>query len=166
MIVEATLQSRIAEMGAALNASLKGKNPLFISVLNGAFVFAADLIRHFEGDCEIAFVRLASYSGTQSSGQVKTVVGLDHKLKDRHLVVVEDIVDTGRTLHYFLEELRAQEPASIQTVALLRKPDALQFDLPVEQVGFDIGDRFVVGYGLDYNGLGRNLPEIYCLASN
>lgn len=161
MLSEARVQARVSELGQALTERLAGKTPLFISILSGAFVFASDLIRAFEGDCEVGFVKLASYVGTRSSGDVQTVMGLQKDLADRHLVVVEDIVDTGRTLHFFLDHLRQQQPASICTVTFLRKPEAAQFAVPVDFVGFDIEDKFVVGYGLDYDGLGRNLPGVY-----
>jgi len=161
---EAQVQERVREIGTALKHEYRDKKPLFISILSGAFVFAADLIRTFGDDCEVGFVKLASYSGTRSSGDVQTVMGLEKDLRDRHLIVVEDIVDTGRTLHFFLEHLRAQQPASVCTVSFLRKPDAAAFPVLVDHVGFDIEDRFVVGYGLDYDGLGRNLPGIYQLA--
>lgn len=163
LISEEAVQERVAALGQELTQRLYGKKPLFISILSGAFVFAADLIRAFDSHCEIGFVKLASYTGTRSSGDVQTVMGLDKDLKGRHLVVVEDIVDTGRTLHFFLEHLRAQQPASICTVAFLRKPDALQFPVQVDLTGFDIEDKFVVGYGLDYDNLGRNLSGIWQL---
>jgi hypoxanthine phosphoribosyltransferase len=163
LISEEAIQDRVCVLGQELTDRYRGKNPLFISILSGAFVFASDLIRAFDSHCEIGFVKLASYTGTRSSGDVQTVMGLDKDLRDRHLVVVEDIVDTGRTLHFFLEHLRAQQPASICTVTCLRKPEAAQFPVPVEFVGFDIGDKFVVGYGLDYDGLGRNLAGIWQL---
>lgn len=162
---EDVVQARVRALGADLTQQLNGKKPLFISILSGAFVFAADLIRAFEGDCEIGFVKLASYAGTRSSGDVQTVMGLDKNLHGRHLVVVEDIVDTGRTLHFFLEHLRAQGPASICTVAFLRKPEAALFPVDTDLVGFDIEDKFVVGYGLDYESLGRNLPGVWQLKS-
>jgi hypoxanthine phosphoribosyltransferase len=161
LITEEAIQDRVRALGQELTDRYRGKNPLFISILSGAFVFASDLIRAFDSHCEIGFVKLASYSGTRSSGDVQTVMGLDKDLKDRHLVVVEDIVDTGRTLHFFLEHLRAQSPASVSVVTFLRKPDAALFPVPVDQVGFDIEDKFVVGYGLDYDGLGRNLSGIW-----
>jgi len=164
MLSEAEVQARVKVLGAALTEGLSGKNPLFISILSGAFVFASDLIRAFDDDCEVGFVKLASYVGTRSSGDVQTVMGLEKDLRGRHLVVVEDIVDTGRTLHFFLDHLRQQQPASICTVAFLRKPEAAQFPVPVDFVGFDIEDKFVVGYGLDYDGLGRNLPGVFRLA--
>jgi len=160
MLSEAEVQARVRVLGELLTERFQGKTPLFISILSGAFVFASDLIRAFQGDCEVGFVKLASYVGTRSSGDVQTVMGLEKDLRDRHIVVVEDIVDTGRTLHFFLEHLRSKEPASICTVAFLRKPEAAQFPVPVDYVGFDIEDQFVVGYGLDYDGLGRNLPGV------
>ena len=163
LISEEEIQDRVRVLGQELTDRYRGKKPLFISILSGAFIFASDLIRAFDSHCEIGFVKLASYTGTRSSGDVQTVMGLDKDLRDRHLVVVEDIVDTGRTLHFFLEHLRAQQPASICTVTCLRKPEAAQFPVPVEFVGFDIGDKFVVGYGLDYDGLGRNLAGIWQL---
>ena len=163
LYTEKQVQQRVQELGAALTKQYKNKKPLFVSILSGAFVFAADLMRAFDGNCTVGFVKLASYSGTQSTGQVQTVMGLENDLKGRHIIVVEDIVDSGRTLHYFLEHLREQKPASICTVALLRKPDAIKFPIEVEYAGFDIDDRFVVGYGLDYEGLGRNLPGVYQL---
>jgi hypoxanthine phosphoribosyltransferase len=166
MIPQAHVEQRVADMGAALSRELAGETPFFISILSGAFVFAADLIRHFEGPCEVSFVKLASYVGTQSTGAIQNVMGVQDNIEGRHVVVVEDIVDTGRTLHYFLEQLRALRPASVRTVALLRKPTALQFSVPVEHVGFDIEDLFVIGYGLDYEGYGRNLTGIYQIKDN
>lgn len=159
----AQVQARVCELGVALTQQHRESNPLFVSILSGAFVFAADLIRAFEGHCEVGFVKLASYAGTHSTGDVQTIMGLEKDLRGRHIVVVEDIIDTGRTLHFFLEHLRQQQPASLSTVAFLRKPDALEFPVTVEHVGFDIENRFVVGYGLDYDGWGRNLPGIFVL---
>jgi len=160
---EKQVQDRVRELGAEITDLYKGKTPLFISILSGAFVFASDLMRAFDGDCEVSFVKLSSYAGTKSSGSVQTVMGLEKDLHGRHLIVVEDIVDTGRTLHFFIDHLRQQNPASICTITFLRKPDAAEFPVAVDYVGFDIENRFVVGYGLDYEGLGRNLPGIYQL---
>jgi len=157
------LRQCIQQMGAALTTDYKGRNPLFLGVLNGAFVFAADLLRACDMDCEISFIRLSSYAGTQSSGSVATVIGLQMDVTGRDVVIVEDIVDSGRTLHEFLPELWKLEPASVRIAALLLKPDALEFDVNVDYIGFEIPSRFVVGYGLDYNGLGRNLPDIWQL---
>lgn len=161
---ESRVQARVRELGAELTRRYRDKNPLFISILSGAFVFASDLMRAFDGNCEVGFVKLKSYTGTRSSGDVQTVMGLEKDLKDRHLIVVEDIVDTGRTLHFFLDHLWQQQPASVCTVTFLRKPDALQFPIQVDYTGFDIENRFVVGYGLDYENLGRNLPGVYQLS--
>ncbi len=163
LITEQVLQERVYALGQELKETLGDKKPLFISILSGAFVFAADLMRAFESNCEVGFVKLASYSGTRSTGDVQTVMGLDKDLSGRHLVVVEDIVDTGRTLHFFLNHLREKNPASVTTVAFLRKPEVVAFPIKMDLVGFDIEDKFVVGYGLDYDGLGRNLRSIYVL---
>lgn len=161
---EEEVAARVQALGQDLTERFRGKNPLFISILSGAFVFASDLIRAFDSHCEVSFVKLSSYSGTQSTGEVQTVMGLDKALRDRHLVVVEDIVDSGRTLSKFLEHLQTLQPASICTVAFLRKPDAIQFPVQLDLVGYDIEDKFVVGYGLDYDGLGRNLSGVWQLA--
>lgn len=160
---EQQVQTRVHELGAMLTERFAGKNPLFISILSGAFVFASDLIRAFKSDCEVGFVKLSSYKGTQSTGSIQTVMGLEKELTGRHVIVVEDIVDTGRTLHFFLELLQQQNPASISPVTFLRKPEAAAFPVQVDFVGFDIEDKFVVGYGLDYESLGRNLPGVYQL---
>lgn len=164
LISEEDVQSRVRELGAALTATCCDLNPLFISILSGAFVFASDLIRAFDGHCEVGFVKISSYSGTQSTGNVQTVMGLEKDLRGRHIIVLEDIIDTGRTLHYFLGHLEAQSPASVRVVAFLRKPTALEFPVENALVGFDIENRFVVGYGLDYDGLGRNIPGVWQLS--
>lgn len=164
LLPERQVQARVEELGAALTQRYAGRNPLFISILSGAFVFASDLIRAFKSDCEVGFVKLSSYRGTRSSGAIQTVMGLEKDLRGRHVIVVEDIVDTGRTLHFFLGELQKQEPASICAVTFLRKPEAAAFPVQVDLVGFDIEDKFVVGYGLDYEGLGRNLTGVYQLS--
>jgi hypoxanthine phosphoribosyltransferase len=163
LITPEAVQQRVLELGAELNERFAGANPLFIGILNGAFIFAADLVRAFEGACEISFVKLASYSGTKSAGDVRQLLGLEKNVEGRHLIIVEDILDTGRTLHHLSNDLMAQSPASLSIVAFLRKPSAAQFPVQADWVGFDIEDRFVVGYGLDYDGLGRNLPGIYVL---
>jgi hypoxanthine phosphoribosyltransferase len=161
MLSAGQIRDRVEVIGAALSARYSDRCPLFISILSGAFVFASDLIRAYRGPCEIGFVKLASYQGTRSSGDVQTVMGLEKNLAGRDLIVVEDIVDTGRTLHFFIDHLRAQSPASVCTVSLLYKPDALQYPVDLDYVGFEIPNDFVVGYGLDYDGLGRNLPDLY-----
>ncbi len=154
---------RVEALGAAIRNDLEDKAPLFIGVLDGAFIFAADLIRAADIPCEIAFVKLNSYSGTTSSGSVKETIGLNKPVEGRHVVIIEDIVDTGRTLKAFTELLQQKQPASLSIASLLLKPDALQFPLPVDYLGFKIPDKFVVGYGLDYEGGGRELKGIYQL---
>ncbi|HHM21586.1 MAG TPA: hypoxanthine phosphoribosyltransferase, partial [Bacteroidetes bacterium] len=153
-ISEKEIAEKTKELGQHITRLYKGKKPLFIGVMNGAFVFAADLIRHCHLECEIAFVRLSSYKGTKSSGKIETVYGLEMDIVGRHIIVVEDIVDSGRTLHYFLKYLREQNPASVSLTTLLFKPDALRFPLKLDHVGFEIPEKFVIGYGLDYDGIG------------
>ncbi|TND09956.1 MAG: hypoxanthine phosphoribosyltransferase [Bacteroidetes bacterium] len=160
-IPEAKILESIGQVAARINRDLEGKRPLFLVVLNGAFLFAADLLRHISLDCEVSFVKLASYHGTASSGAVKQLIGLNEQLKGRTVVIVEDIVDTGITLENIVDQLKAQEPGAIYTAALLFKPDAYKKNLPVDYVGMEIPNAFIVGYGLDYNGLGRNLRNIY-----
>lgn len=158
------IQKQIDRIAEELAQVYAGKNPVFIAVLNGSFMFASDLFKSLKFNAEICFIKLASYKGTKSSGNVVSVIGLDMSLKDRHVVVLEDIVDTGRTLTHFLPELENQQPASLKICALLHKPDATVFPVDIDFIGFTIPNRFVVGYGLDYDGYGRNIPEIYQLA--
>lgn len=162
---EEQIQERIQVMGKELAQQFASKNPLFVGVLNGAFIFMADLIRACPIDCEINFVRLNSYDGTQSSGTIATVLGLNQDIEGRHLIVVEDIIDTGTTMKDFLAFLQTKKPASITIVTLLFKPDALKYPIPIDYTGFEIPNKFVVGYGLDYNEQGRNLSNIYQLLS-
>lgn len=161
-----TIQQKIIEIADALNKDYDGKRPLFIAILNGSFMFAADLFKHLTVEAEICFIKLASYRGMKSSGHVTTAIGLDQDLFDRDVIIVEDIVDTGKTLHEFLPKLHHQQPRSFKIVTLLHKSEATQFPLTLDYTGFIIPDKFVVGYGLDYDGLGRNLKEIYQLSSN
>jgi hypoxanthine phosphoribosyltransferase len=158
-----TIASRIKEIAAELNKDYTGKKPLFIAILNGSFMFSSDLFKELNIDAEICFIKLASYKGTKSTGHVITAIGLDMDLFGRHVVILEDIVDTGKTLSEFLPQLRHQQPASMKIVALLHKPEATVFPIKIDYLGFSIPNKFVVGYGLDYDGLGRNIPEIYKL---
>ncbi len=160
---EETIQQRIKELAEEINKEHIGKRPLFIAILNGSFMFASDLFKQLTIDAEICFIKLASYKGTRSTGHVITAIGLDHDLFNRNVIIVEDIVDTGKTLNNFLPQLHHQHPASLRIVSLLHKPQATVFPIVVDYVGFVIPDKFVVGYGLDYDGLGRNLKEIYHL---
>lgn len=163
-IAAETIQQRIDELGVALRERYAGQRPLFIGILNGAFIFTADLVRAAELECEVTFMRLSSYAGLQSTGQVTTNLGLDIEIKDRHVILVEDIIDSGRTLYELTKKMREQGPASVAIATLLLKPDALQFPLEADFVGFSIPSKFVIGYGLDYNQAGRELKEIYQLA--
>jgi len=155
---------KVTAIATRIDKDYDGKKPLFIAILNGAFMFASDLFKHIKIDAEICFIKLASYKGTKSSGQVVTAIGLDIDLFNRHLIIIEDIVDTGKTLNVFLPQLKHQQPASLKIAALLHKPEAIIFPLHIDYLGFSIPKKFVVGYGLDYDGLGRNLAGIYQLA--
>jgi hypoxanthine phosphoribosyltransferase len=155
------IQAAIRTLAARINTDMESKVPVFIVVLNGAFIFAADLLKKVKIDCEIAFVKLSSYQGMESSGEVKEVIGLDISLKGRTVIIIEDIVDTGLTLNKFLEQVWKMEPADVKIAACLLKPDAFKMSFPVDYLCFSIPNEFVVGYGLDYDGLGRNSSDIY-----
>lgn len=161
---EKEIQEKVRIIAARLNEDYKDKHPLFIAILNGSFMFAADLFKYLSIEAEICFIKLASYSGMKSSGKVITAIGLDQDLFNRDVIIVEDIVDTGKTLNEFLPKLLHQQPRSLKIAALLHKPEAAQFDLTIDYIGFSIPNKFVVGYGLDYDGLGRNLKEIFQLS--
>jgi hypoxanthine phosphoribosyltransferase len=163
---EDAINSRVKELGAELRIRYAGQTPVFLGVLNGSFMFTADLARAFGEDCEVSFIKLASYRGTKSSGDVATLIGLETDLRNRHVIIVEDIVDSGKTLQVLLQELRQLQPASLEIAALLQKPEMLEHPIHVEYVGFSIPPHFVIGYGLDYNGLGRQYPAIYQLAKD
>ena len=160
-IPEKKIKARVAEVAAQISHDLEGKRPLFLAVLNGSFVFAADLLRGIETPCEISFVRMASYEGTSSTGAVKQLIGLKENIKDRTVVIVEDIIDSGLTMVHLLELLKEKQPADIKIAALLVKPGNLKVELDIPYCCFEIPNDFIVGYGLDYDGEGRNLPSIY-----
>jgi len=161
-ISEREILNRVSEIGAQLNLWNLGDNPLVISVLNGAFVFTSDLVRELAFTCEIAFIQLNSYDGTRSKGEiVMEGAQLGVPVKGRDIIIVEDIVDSGLTMFYLVKELQKRKPASIRIVTLLHKPEMQEFPLSLDAVGFAIPPEFVVGYGLDYRGLGRNLRSIY-----
>jgi len=160
---EETIQQRVKELAAAINKDYTGKRPLFIAILNGSFMFAADLFKHLTIEADICFIKLASYKGMKSSGKVVTSIGLEEDLFAKEVIILEDIVDTGKTLHNFFPKLLHQQPQSLKIVTLLHKPEATKYPLTLDYVGFEIPNKFVVGYGLDYDGLGRNLKEIYQL---
>ena len=160
---EALILEKIKELAAELNKDYANKKPLFIAILNGSFMFAADLFKELSIEAEICFIKLASYKGTKSSGQVITAIGLDIDITDRHVVILEDIIDTGKTMKEFLPQLKNQHPASLKIAILLHKPDATIYKIPIDYCCFTIPNKFVLGYGLDYDGLGRNIRELYQL---
>ena len=160
-LTEDKIKERVKEVGAQISADLKGKNPLFLAVLNGSFVFAADLLRSVDTPCEITFIRMSSYEGVSSTGTVKQLLGLKENIEGRTVVVVEDIVDSGLTMKELLALLDEKHPAEVHIASLLVKPGNLKVDLNIPYRCFDIPNDFIVGYGLDYDGYGRNLSNIY-----
>jgi hypoxanthine phosphoribosyltransferase len=159
-----TIQNRIQELANQINQDYANRQPHIVVVLNGAFIFAADLIKHLTIPCRITFIRVASYSATQSTGQLKQIIGLNESVKNEDLIVIEDIVDTGFTICEVCDQLKTQQPASLAIATLLFKPSALKKQVDLHYVGFEIDNQFVLGYGLDYDGLGRNTQDIYVLA--
>ncbi|HMH20527.1 MAG TPA: hypoxanthine phosphoribosyltransferase [Puia sp.] len=157
------IAEKIRKVASEINADYADKKPLFIAILNGSFMFAADLFKEISIEAEICFIKLASYKGTKSSGHVITAIGLDIDLIGRHVVILEDIIDTGKTMNEFLPQLVHQQPASLKIAALLHKPEATVYPISVDYLGFSVPDKFLLGYGLDYDGLGRNIPSIYKL---
>ena len=160
-IPEEQIMKEVARVADEINRDLSGTNPLFISVLNGSFMFTADLMKHLTMPCEVSFVKLASYEGTSSTGKVKELVCLGDDITGRTVVIVEDIVDTGLTMKQLVETLRARGPKDIKIATLLVKPDKLKVELDINYVAMNIPNDFIVGYGLDYDGLGRNYRDIY-----
>jgi hypoxanthine phosphoribosyltransferase len=158
-----TIQKRISELAVTISKDLYGKLPLFICVLNGSFIFAADLFKQIKTEAEVNFIRVSSYEGTQSTGVVRNLIGLNKSIEGRIVVIVEDIVDTGDTAIYLLDELKKQNPEKIYFVSLLLKPKALRQDIKIDYLGFEVPNDFLIGYGLDYDGLGRNHQDIYKL---
>lgn len=162
---ETVIKERIKALAQQMSHDLEGKNPLFLAVLNGSFIFAADLMREMTIPCEISFVKLASYQGTTSTGMVQEVIGINEDLTDRTVVIVEDIVESGQTMQRMIEALGTRKPASVQICTLFFKPEKLQEDLKLDYVAFEIPNAFIVGYGLDYDQEGRGLKDIYSLVT-
>ena len=157
------IAKRVKELGQQLSKDFEGKNPLFLAVLNGSFIFAADLMREITIPCEISFVKLASYQGTTSTGKIQEVIGINEDLSGRTIVIVEDIVESGLTMKRMIETLGTRNPASVHICTLFVKREKLQVDLDIEYAAFSIPNAFIVGYGLDYDQQGRHLKEVYSL---
>jgi hypoxanthine phosphoribosyltransferase len=163
-IQAAEIDRAVSRVAREINRDMAGERPLFLVVLNGAFMFAADLLKEITAEgATVAFTRLASYAGTSSTGEVKELIGLTEEVAGRSVVIVEDIVDTGRSLAHLLATLEARGPRQVKIAALFYKPGALQHDLTLDYTGLALENDFVVGRGLDYDGLGRNLPDLYTL---
>ena len=158
-----TIANRIAEMAKELSIQYAGKRPLFIAVLNGSFVFAADLLRELSGDCEITFVKIKSYDGMESTGKGKVLVGLGENIKDRDVIILEDIIDSGNTIQQILPQIEELKPNTTKVATLLFKPAAMKYDYNPDYIGFNIDNNFIVGYGLDYSGYGRDKKGLYVL---
>ncbi len=161
---EVAILEGVERVAGELNEQLQGRRPILLSVLNGAFLFTADLVKRLDIDCEVSFVKVASYSGTTSTGTMKQLVGLNEYLEGRLVVIVEDIVDTGNTLEHILRSLHEHHPEEVRVATLLFKPDAYRGKRVVDHRALEVPDDFLLGYGLDYDGLGRNLRDIYKLA--
>jgi len=160
---EKEIQEKITALAVQLNKDYAGKRPIFLSILNGSFLFTADLFKQITIEAEVCFIKLASYKGMSSSGNVITAIGLEANVSGRDIIILEDIIDTGKTLHHYLPQLISSSPASVKVAVLLNKKEALQFPVQVDYTCFEIPNKFVVGYGLDYDGLGRNSKDIYQL---
>jgi hypoxanthine phosphoribosyltransferase len=159
------LQEKIATVAAEINRDYEGMEVHFVSILNGAFIYSADLIKNITVPCYIHFLKVRSYEGTQSTGAVSSIIGLTESLEDKHVIVLEDIVDTGATMQHVYREVEKMKPASVKVASLLLKPEVYKGNIKIDYLCFSIPNKFVVGYGLDYDGLGRNLKDIYQLKS-
>lgn len=160
-IPQKKIEDSITKLANRINIDMKDQNPLFLVMLNGAFMFASELFKHLTIECEISFVKLSSYSGTKTTQVIRELIGLDHSLEGRNVVIVEDIVDTGHTMKYTIEQLKGLNAKSVHIATLFFKPRSFQYDFPIDYKAMDIDNEFIVGYGLDYNQYGRNLPSIY-----
>lgn len=161
-----TINNAVTRVAQKLNEDLKGKNPIFLVVLNGAFIFASDLIKKVTVDCEVSFVKLSSYEGTRSTTMVKELLGLNEILKGRTVVVIEDIIDTGNTMESMISKLTEMQAGEVKIVTFLFKPEAFTRNFKIDYIGMEIPIKFIVGYGLDYDGYGRNLPDIYKITAS
>jgi hypoxanthine phosphoribosyltransferase len=155
------IDAAVQHVADSINRDYEGKNPLLLAILNGAFIFASDLMRKITIPCEISFVKFASYAGTLTTAKVKELIGVDEELKGRHVIIVEDIVDTGITMEKLLQDVSRKKPTDVKIACFCYKPEAFQKEFQIDYIGMSISNDFIVGYGLDYNGNGRNLPDIY-----
>ena len=160
-ITEAQIQSAVKKIADKINTDFKDKCPLIVPVLNGSFMFASDLMKHLSCQCHITFIKAASYKGTASTGSLATLIGINEDISGRDIIILEDIIDTGHTLAKIIPAIQALGPATVRVGTLLFKPKALKADINIDYIGIEIPNEFIVGYGLDYDGLGRNLKEIY-----
>ncbi len=160
-ISQVVIESAINRIANQINKDMQKKNPVFLVMLNGAFMFASELLKNLKIDCETSFVKYSTYDGTQSTCEAKELIGLNSSLKGRDIIIVEDIIDSGFTMNCLIQKLHAMEVASIRIAAMLFKPEAFKFDYKIDYIGMNIGNEFIVGYGLDYNEHGRNYPLIY-----
>lgn len=160
-ITSKEIDAAVAKVAEGINRDFHGERPLLVVILNGAFMFASDLMKKLTVDCEVTFLKLSSYQGTTSTEKIKKLIGLNEDIKGRKVIVVEDIIDTGFTINDTINSINEHEPADIKISTLLFKPQALKKPVDIDYVGFEIPNDFIVGYGLDYDGLGRNLPDIY-----
>ncbi len=157
------IEGAVTSLATRMNRDLSGKKVIFVGILNGSFMFAADLFRKITFDSQITFLKLASYQGTSTSGKIQRLIGMNEDIKDHTVIILEDIVDTGHTLDSIIKQLKGYEPAEIKIATLLFKPDAYQFNIKLDYVGIEVPNDFLIGYGLDYNGYGRNLKQIYSI---
>jgi hypoxanthine phosphoribosyltransferase len=162
-VTHTDILERIKEIGIKINQDYENKNPLFIAVLNGSFMFASDLMKQVDLKSELTFIKVNSYHGVESTGLIKEMIGIGQSITDRHVVIIEDIVDTGNTITHLLNEMSKMDPSSIEVVTLFSKPDSHETKLYIKYTGFDIPNKFIVGYGLDYDGYGRNYQDVYQL---
>ena len=162
-ITEDKIQQSIKEIAQKMNHDLANDDVIFLGILNGCFMFAGDLFKHIELQCQITFLKLASYQGTSSSGNVKRLIGINEDIEGKTVVILEDIIDTGNTLESIIKQLKGYEPAKIKVATLLHKPDVYKKNIPIDYIGLNIDNKFIVGYGLDYDGFGRNLSDIYTI---
>ena len=162
-VTHSDILERIRELAIKINQDYENKNPLFIAVLNGSFMFASDLMKRVDVRSELTFIKVSSYEGTESTGSIKEMIGIGQSITDRHVVIIEDIVDTGHTINHLLNEMSKMDPSSLEVITLFSKPDSHESNIDLKYVGFDIPNKFIVGYGLDYDGYGRNYQDVYQL---